>query len=581
MSTRLACRLSLALFVVTLVVFLPVVSHGFCSYDDNDYVFENAAVRGGLSRAGVAWAWTALHASNWHPLTWLSHMLDCQLFGLHAGGHHAVNLLWHLLNSVGLFWVLRRLTREDWRPALVAVLFALHPLHVESVAWVAERKDVLSTFFAVLTVGAYALYAEQPGPWRYLAVLAAFALGLLAKPMLVTLPLVLLLLDVWPLGRTATVGWRRLALEKVPLLGLSAGSCAVTLLAQRLPLTATGLLPLPVRLENAVMAYAAYLRKTLWPTDLAVLYPHPGAPLPWWQVGGAALLLAGLTVLAFALRGRRPALLVGWLWYLGTLVPVIGVVQVGWQALADRYTYLPLVGVFIALAWALPAPHSGRLRIGLVAAAAVVLAACAVLARVQVGYWRSDRALWERTLAVTPDNPVARIHLGAVLFREGRLDEAERQFALSLQGPTQFPQAFNNLATCLRRRGEVEQAVAMLSRWRELEPAEPRCRNGLGLAFAQQGRWAEARDQFREARRLRPDVAEYHFNLATALHHCCKDGEADAAYAEGLRLDPAWPRKAERMAQALTGCPPEAALRSEQARLALQTPGERGTSVPR
>jgi Flp pilus assembly protein TadD len=568
MSARLACRLSLALGVVTLVVFLPVVSHGFCSYDDNDYVFENAVVRGGLSRAGVSWAWTALHASNWHPLTWLSHMLDCQLFGLRAGGHHAVNLLWHLLNSVGLYWVLRRLTREEWRPALVAALFALHPLHVESVAWVAERKDVLSTFFAVLTLGAYALYAERPGAWRYLAVLTPFALGLLAKPMLVTLPLVLLLLDAWPLGRVASAGWRRLVLEKVPLLGLSAGSCAVTLLAQRLPLTATGHLPLPLRMENAVTAYAAYLRKAVWPTDLAVLYPHPGVHLPWWQVGAAALLLAGLTALAFTLRRRRPALLVGWLWYLGTLVPVIGVVQVGWQALADRYTYLPLVGLFIALAWALPTPRPGqlRLRIGLGATAAVVLTACAVLARVQLGHWRSDRALWERALAVTPDNPVAHIHLGIVLFREGRLDEAEREFAQSLRGRTQFPQAFNNLGTCLRRRGAVEKAVAVLSRLRELAPADARCRNNLGLAFAQQGRWDEARDQFREARRLRPDVAEYHFNFATALHHCGEDAEADAAYAGGLLLDPAWPQKAGRMAQALAVCPPEAALRSEQAR---------------
>ena len=343
--------ISVCLFVVTFERLRPAGQLRFLTFRRPGYVFQNPPVRRGLSWAGLVWAATTFHAANWHPLTWLSHMLDCQLFGLNARAHHLTSLLLHGANTVGLFVVWRRLTGATWRPALVAALFALHPLHVESVAWMAERKDVLSTWFGILTLGAYARYVESPRLSRYLWVVALFALALLAKPMLVTLPFVLLLLDYWPLRRA--VGWRGLVLEKVPLLVLSLAACVMTFLAQIAGGTVASLerVPLAARLSNALLAYVAYLRKAVWPVDLAIYYPHSGRDVPLWQPLAAGVLLLAVTVLAVALRRRRPALLVGWLWYLGMLVPVIGLVQVGTQSMADRYSYLPLVGVFVALAW--------------------------------------------------------------------------------------------------------------------------------------------------------------------------------------------------------------------------------------
>jgi tetratricopeptide (TPR) repeat protein len=594
MSNRLPFRISLALAAAVLAAFSPVLLCGFIELDDRAYVVDNPHVRAGLGRDSFVWAWTSFAAANWHPLTWLSHMLDCQLFGLNPRGHHFVNLLWHLANTVGLFWVLRRMTGEDWRPALVAALFGLHPLHVESVAWVAERKDVLSTFFAVLTLGAYAAYAERPGLGRYLGVAAAFALGLLAKPMLVTLPLVLLLLDYWPLRRTplsppprdgaapafAAAGWGRLVLEKVPLLALSGVSCLLTIRAQQEALMPTERLTVGARWANAAASYAAYLRKTVWPADLAVFYEHPGGQLSPARVTIAVAVLIALSLVALALARRRPAVLVGWLWFLGTLVPVIGLVQVGSQAMADRYTYLPLIGVFLALAWAVPDLPASRpaARPAVVCGALLILAVCAVLTGRQALCWRSDQALWEHACQVA-DSPAVRRIWGNILYRRGRVDEAEAQYAQALRLNPEFAPAYLDLGESFLHQGEIDQALATFSRGVAINPGASSLHNGVGLARACRGQADEACRSFREACRLRPDIAEYHYNLATAL---ARRGDRDAAeeeYREGRRLAPGWPEHARQLAVLLLTadnpkwrCPAEALFRAEQACQAAGTP---------
>ncbi len=447
MQTRLVLRLSLCLFAVTFAVFSSVVTHDFLYYDDSKYVFNNRVVRCGLTWQGWCWSWTAVHCSNWHPLTWLSHMLDCQLFGLQRpGGHHLTSLLLHSANALLVFHVLRRLTKETWRPILVAGLFALHPLRVESVAWVAERKDVLSMFFGLLALWSYAVYAESPALWRYLLVLVFFALSLLSKPMLVTLPFVLLLLDYWPLQRFRT-RVLPLVLEKCPLLVLSAASCVMTFLAQRqLAVVSTLALPVSVRLSNALAAYAGYLVKMLWPVNLAVFYPHPGPSLTIAEVAGSAGVLLLLTRLAVGLRKQQPALLVGWLWYLGTLVPVIGLVQVGNQAVADRYTYFPLLGVFLALAWSIPS-RLGTWPLGralLAAGGVAVLTACAVLTWWQLRSWQNEGTVWRQALAGDPQEP-GRSDLPGDLPLQSRTDR---------RGGGPFPAS---AGACVRVSGGTEQ----------------------------------------------------------------------------------------------------------------------------
>ena len=583
-----AIRLSLYLILVTHLAFFPVAGYPFLVYDDSRYVYENPMVRDGLSAAGFRWAWTTFRAANWHPLTWLSHMLDWQLFGNRPGMHHYTSLLLHLANAVGLFLVLRRMTGLNWRSALVAALFALHPLRVESVTWVAERKDVLSTFFGILTLWAYAGYTERPGIRRYLAVAAALTLSLLAKPMLVTLPFVLLLLDYWPLKRFATPGdadaperhdgrgrgrlW--LLLEKAPLLMLSVASCIVTCVAQRAggAVVSADQVPLKLRLENAVVAYVSYLRKMVWPNDLAILYPHPLDQLPLWQVLASGLCLLLLTALAVGLRRRCPYLLVGWLWYLGTLVPVIGLVQVGVQAMADRYTYVPLIGIFLALAWSIPSGLIGWGRVGVTAAVSGVLVGCMAGTLLYLRHWRDDRAVWQRALQVTVNNPVAHLNWGTRLYREGKLDEAEAQFVEVLRLRPTSVRSMNNLGICYWRRGRLEDAVAVLSRAVALDPNDGVALNNLGIALYQKGRLEEACRSFREAVRLDPDMAEYHCNLATALEGQGSHQESEQEYQWGLRLDPGWPLMADRMAGELLRlgkspiyCPAEAVFRARQA----------------
>jgi tetratricopeptide (TPR) repeat protein len=589
MRDRIALCLSLVLIAATLAVYGVVLGHAFLYFDDDAYVHENALVKSGLSAETFAWAFTTFHAANWHPLTWLSHMLDWQIYGPSASGHHLTSVLWHAANVSLLFLALCRMTGEHWRPALAAGLFALHPLHVESVAWVAERKDELSTFFGLLTLGAYTRYAVCPSLGRYLVVAATFALSLLAKPMLVTLPFVLLLLDYWPLKRLSADGYRlatdgrkpraecRSPLwEKLPLLVLSAISCVVTIIAQRAGETATSLerLSWGARIANALCAYVVYLRRVFWPVDLAIVYPHPGEAYSRWAALGAAIFLTAVTIVAWALRHRMPAILVGWLWYLGTLVPVIGLIQVGPQALADRYTYFPLIGVFIALAWALPSPAHLPKWAGVViwSSIAGVLAACALATVIQLRYWQDDRAVWERVLAVTKNNPVAHLNWGTTLYRNAEVDEAEEQLRAAIQLSPGYGQALYNLGIVYLREGKIQESEGLLSRAVSAEPGRAMFQNGLGLARYRQADFDEAVQCFQKAVGMAPAVAEYHFNLASALEELGESARAAESRGEGLRLAPSWPVVANGMAYQLLDaknpkihCPEEALLRARQA----------------
>ena len=402
----------LFLVMATLAVYWQVQNYDFVNFDDNDYVYDNRHVQDGLTLKSIIWAFTNIHASNWHPVTWLSHMMDYQLYGMNPGRHHLTNLLFHIANTLLLFLVFRKMTDSLWQSGFVAALFALHPLHVESVAWVSERKDVLSTFFWMLTMWSYIWYVEHPAVKRYILVVLFFALGLMSKPMLVTLPFVLLLLDFYPLNRfqsqqpkgSANAQQRsialRLILEKIPLFVLVAMSSAMTFYAQKHGKTVASLevIPLKSRVANALVSYVSYIIKTIYPSKLAVLYPHPGI-LPWWQIAGACLLLVTISFLAIRVVKQSPYFVVGWLWYLGTLVPVIGLVQVGIQSMADRYTYVPLIGIFIIIVWGIPelvAQWRYR-KICLATLATVVLTILMAMTWKKVGYWKSSITLFEHT----------------------------------------------------------------------------------------------------------------------------------------------------------------------------------------
>jgi protein O-mannosyl-transferase len=548
---------ALLLVAATLAAFAPVLSAGFVIYDDERYVLKNPHVQEGFGGDALRWAFTAGYASNWHPLTWLSHMLDWRLFGASPAGHHLTSLLLHAANAALLFLLLDRMTGAPWRAAFVAALFALHPLHVESVAWVAERKDVLSTLLWLLATWAYVAWTRKRGTARYVLVGALVALGLAAKPMLVTLPLTLLILDFWPLRRreAGTAGALRLVAEKVPLLTLSAASAAVTLATQAASpaLGSMQEFPLAARVGNALVAYVAYLGKALWPAGLAVFYPHPGSSLSWWRPSGAAALLAAITVLAVALRRSRPYLLSGWLWYLVTLLPVIGLVQVGEQAMADRYTYVPLIGPFVAAAWGIPdaarallaasrrpggesADRDRVLRWGLPVAAGAVLLALALLTRAQAAVWKDSVTLFEHALAVTERNHLAHLDLGTALSREGRADEALAHYAEAVRIKPGNSIAQYDLGAALAARGRDAEAMEHYLQALTLDPRYAAAHNNLGILLAKQGRIDEAARHYAEAARLRPDFAEAHFNLAVAFQALGRDAEARAALETATRL---------------------------------------------
>ncbi|MGO9109395.1 MAG: hypothetical protein ACLP9L_09190, partial [Thermoguttaceae bacterium] len=430
------------LLLAVITVFGQTANHDFVNFDDDDYVYENRHVRGGLSGEGTVWAITACHFGNWHPLTWLSHMLDCQLYDLKPSGHHLTNVLLHVAAAVLLFLALQRMTAAPWPSAWAAGVFAIHPLRVESVAWVAERKDVLSGLFFMLTLWLYACYAQRPASWgRYLLVVASFVLGLTAKPMLVTLPFVLLLLDYWPLGRLSPLRAGseknganlprperllvRLVMEKIPLFVLAVASCVVTLSAQHDAISSLERLPISWRVANAAVAYIAYLGKMFYPAGLAVLYPFPKRPPAAWEVIAAVTMLSAISAVVFVARQKCPYLLFGWLWYLGTLVPVIGLVQVGSQAMADHYTYLTQIGLYTAIAWGATHLAGSRpcCRWTFAAVSTVVMAGLIVCAWRQAPYWRDHEALWTHTLACTSQNYLAHNNLGLALAFCGQLEE--------------------------------------------------------------------------------------------------------------------------------------------------------------
>jgi tetratricopeptide (TPR) repeat protein len=530
---------ALLLVLATLAVFGQVRHHGFVTYDDAIYVTENPRVQKGLTVDNVAWAFRSVDVSNWHPLTWLSHMLDVQLFGMDAGAHHLTSLALHTVNVLLLFLVLDNMTGARWRSAVVAALFALHPLHVESVAYVAERKDVLSTCFWMLTLWAYARYVGRPSFARYCAVFLFLAAGLMAKPMLVTLPFVLLLLDFWPLERRLPVA--RLVAEKLPLVALAALASAVTYAAQKgggsvAPLET---MSLGVRTANALLAYATYIRKTFWPVDLACFYPYPRAFDPW-RVGGAGVLLALISLAVVRLGRRHPYLPVGWFWYVGTLVPVIGLVQVGAQAMADHYTYVPLIGLFIMLVWGaddLLAPWRHR-RAALASAGAVVLSACLVTTWLQVARWRSSVTLFEHALAVTADNYLAHNNLGLALQREGKLEQAVAQYSEALRIAPDYADARYNLGVALDKQGRAAEAAAQYSEVLRLVPDHPQAHNNLGNLLSREGDLDAAITHFEAALRALPDYVDAHVNLGAALRQRGEIDRAIAHYGEALRIRP-------------------------------------------
>ena len=511
----------IALAGLTWLVFGQTVWHDFINYDDPRYVYENTKITGGLSISGILWAFTHVHSLNWHPLTTISHMLDSQLYGLKAGWHHFTNVLLHTLATILLFLALQQMsegpnrTGSIWRSAFVAALFAIHPLRVESVAWIAERKDVLSGVFFMLILLAYTCYVRLPRITRYLLVLFLFACGLMCKPMLVTLPFVLLLLDYWPLDRIKGQSWKRVA-EKIPLIALSAVSSVITFLVQKGAVGRTEELPILERINNAVVSYVLYVWQMLWPVDLAVFYPHPENRLPLWEIISCFLVLICITVTAIAVRKQRPYLLTGWLWYLGMLVPVIGLVQVGWQGRADRYTYLPQIGLYIAATWAVAdwTALYRHQRTILSTAAIIVIAALSARAWVQTSYWRDNETLFRHALAVTVNNDVAENNLGIVFLVRGKVDEAISllQSAVDLR-PDNSP-AHENLAKALLQKGRVADALIHYRKLLELQPDNMEVHNIVGTVLVQQGRVQEGVEEWQKVLSVEPDNGNAMSNLA-------------------------------------------------------------------
>jgi Tfp pilus assembly protein PilF len=581
-----------ALAVLTLGIYAQVIGHQFIALDDAAYINENPMVNRGVTLAGLTWAFTTFYAANWHPLTWIAHMIDSQLFGMNAGGHLLVNALIHVANTLLLFWFLLRTTRARWPSALVAALFALHPLHVESVAWAAERKDTLSTFFGLLSLIAYTHYVETRSRKWYAWTAVTLALGLLAKPMLVTWPFVMLLLDYWPLRRLAdpmakehrrgashreaATGIASLVREKIPLFAIVAASAVITFVAQSHGRAVRTFVddPIVLRLSNALVSYLKYLLLTFWPNDLAVYYPFVPSGIPVWQIIGAAFLLTGITAFCLFQRRIRPYLIVGWLWFLGTLVPVIGLVQVGGQTMADRYFYIPSIGLFVALLFGLAdiartwrvAPS---LRAGIAGGVLLILA---TLTNAQIQRWHDSFTLFEHTLAVTPRNLHIENNLGLAMGGSGRYDEAAAHFEKTLQIDPNFydglvgmgvtrafqdrlpeaieylqaairsqpdaPKAHVQLAHALWKQNRDEAALEKMRRALQLAPKDADIRADFGLALELVGRIPEAIEQLHEALRLNPNNGEAHNNLGLALLASSNARESIPEFEAALRLKP-------------------------------------------
>ncbi|MEE9370392.1 MAG: tetratricopeptide repeat protein [Sedimentisphaerales bacterium] len=552
----------LGLALATFIVFEPVRKNEFINYDDDEYITENPQVISGLTRKSIVWAFTTSHANNWHPLTWLSHILDCHFFRLDPSWHHLTSLFFHIVNTLLLFYIFKRMTAAIWPGAFIALAFALHPLHVESVAWVAERKDLLCSLFWMLTIIAYIRYAERPTITKYLLVILFLFLGLMAKPMLVTLPFVLLLLDYWPLRRLkwkrqvidqtsleaesfnnqrGKYAWKLLA-EKLPLLILVAASCVITLIVQQSAGAMKTLEKYPVnmRVSNAVVSYLGYLIKMFYPTRLALLYPLRPYNIPKWQPWAFLLILIIISAaVIYSVRHRR-YLLVGWLWYLGTLVPVIGVVQVGSQAMADRYTYLPSIGIFIIVAYSAAELKNKLLfrKIVLPVSAALVIAALMICTRLQLRHWKNNLTLYEHTLAITEKNFIILYNYGHALSKSKRPDEAVVQFKRALRIKPDEPDVYNNLGAALKEMGKINQAIDNWKKALALDPSHPDAHFNLGLVLGRQESHDQAIYHFQKALQAKPNWPEAYYELGGVYF---RQGRLDLAALQcidALRLKP-------------------------------------------
>ena len=553
-QARQVAGVCIVLALAVVAVFGQTAGFGFVNFDDNLYVYENAKVAGGLSLKGLAWVFTHADCSLYHPLTLLSLMGDYQLHGLHAGWYHFTNVLLHTASVILLFLILRQMTGALWRSAFVAAVFAIHPLRVESVAWVAERKDVLSAFFFMLTIGAYVRYARHP--WslaHYGLVMLLFALGLMSKPMLVTLPLVLLLLDYWPLQRVEPRKLSGLVLEKLPLVALSAASCVATLLTQTKAIHSGGSFSLLCRLGNALAACMVYLGQMVWPAGLAAFYPYALNGLPAWELALAGMLLAGLSVFAWRERRKQPWILVGWVWYLVMLLPVAGIIQVGLQAHADRYTYLPQIGIYLAVTW-LVTERGEKWRLdpvvpgGLMSGVLAVLMACAWQ---QTAYWKNSETLWTHALGCTTGNYIARLNFGTALIDEGRLDEAILVYQKGLQTEPNNAGFHNGLGIALLEMGKVDEAIAQCREAVQIRPDYAEGCLNLGNALLQKGRVEDGISQLRKALQINPELSMAHNNLGTILLQKGSVDEAINEYQNALHIKPFSPEFHNNLGNAL------------------------------
>jgi len=537
----------LTLTLVTLAVYFQVHSFGFVDYDDPAYVSQNPHIQTGITLQSVKWAFTSGHAGNWHPLTWLSHILDWQLYGSNPAGHHLTNLFFHIINTLLLFLVLKRMTNAVWQSAFVAALFALHPMHVESVAWVSERKDVLSAFFWLLAMLAYTRYVKKSNLTNYLFTLLVFALGLMAKPMLVTLPFVLLLFDYWPLERISRFSrqiFYRLVLEKVPFFALSVISSIITFLVQQSGGAISSLAKISIqsRVCNALISYVQYIGKMFWPRHLTFFYPYPVENVSILFTVTSAVLLIAATIFVLRLAKKYPYLFTGWFWYLGTLVPVIGIVKVGGQAMADRYTYITLIGLFIIIAWGFPdllAKWRYR-KVALTSSALLIILAMSICTRFQIHYWQNSRTLFQHALDVTKNNYVAYSGVANSLVLQGRLDEAIQNYSQSIRIAPKYVLARIGLGDALLKDGKIDQAVIECQKALQIKSDEPDGLNILGIALSQQGKLDEAVKCFTLSLQIRPDFANTHDNMGHVMILQGNYDEAVVHLTESIRLDPGY-----------------------------------------
>jgi tetratricopeptide (TPR) repeat protein len=542
--------IGLFLVIITFSVYWQIQRFDFVHFDDNEYVYDNQHVNNGISSDNLIWAFTAFHSNNWHPLTWISHMLDCQFFGLNPGWHHLTNLLFHIANILLLYIIFRQTTGSIWKSGFIAAIFALHPLHVESVAWIAERKDVLSAFFWMLTLWSYIRYTRRPAFNRYLWVIIFFIFGLMSKPMVVTLPFVLLLMDYWPLNRVQFQSLDaketkaqviRLLVEKIPLFIFIPISSIFTYFAQNHGgiVKSLDVFPLETRIANAIVSYIRYIEKMIYPTKMAFLHPHQGMP-SWWMTAGSCLLVIAISFLAVKNINKRPYLIVGWLWYIGTLVPVIGLVQVGMQSMADRYTYIPSIGLLIIVAFGISEMTSNwryqKLWLSITTTALITI--FSAITWNQLGYWKNSMTMLAHTLKVTSNNYIAYDSMGVELFGLGRVDEAIQNYLKAIEIYPQNPYSHFNLGMALHAQGRLKEASQQYLQAIRIMPAYYKAYTNLGAALYAQGQTDEAIKQYLKALRINPDYVEAHYNLGLALDTAGRTEDAINHFMQAVRVKP-------------------------------------------